>query len=228
MHYNSRLFLELEKITLKRDAHCFKYPGVRLRLLFYPHKTARRHPKICPGSSVPESGVFMKVTLLMAMTADGKIGKSADHFQDWTGSEDKRMFKAMTHKAGVVIMGSKTFDTLGKPLPGRQNVVITRNKSRRSDWPNLIFTGQLPAEILSTLENKGFSHAILCGGATINLLFARANLIDEIVLTIVPKIFGTGLSLFQESIDLNLQLEALERLGAHLIVARYKVLKATP
>ena len=167
---------------------------------------------------------FMKVTLLMAVTADGKIGKSADHFPDWTGSEDKRMFKEMTRKAGVVIMGSKTFDTLGKPLPNRENVVLTRSKSRTSDWPNLVFSGEPPGKILSALQKKGFSHAILCGGATINMLFARENLIDEIVLTIVPKIFGTGLSLFQDSIDLNLQLEALERLGKNLIVVRYRVL----
>lgn len=62
----------------------------------------------------------MKVTLLMAMTLDGKIGKSHDHFPDWTGKADKTLFVRLTKKAGVIIMGSKTFDTIGRPLPNRK------------------------------------------------------------------------------------------------------------
>ena len=76
----------------------------------------------------------MKVILIMAMTVDGKIGKSHDHFPDWTGTEDKRLFAKISRQAGVVIMGSKTFDTIGKPLPQRKNVILTRNRARRSAW----------------------------------------------------------------------------------------------
>jgi dihydrofolate reductase len=38
-------------------------------------------------------GDDMKVTLVMALTVDGKIGKSPEHFPDWTGKEDKRIFR---------------------------------------------------------------------------------------------------------------------------------------
>ncbi len=155
----------------------------------------------------------MKVTLLMAITLDGKIGKDPDHFPDWTGKEDKQLFKKITQKAGVVIMGSKTFDTIGNPLPGRKNIVLTRRSDRVSTWPNLVFTGQDPKKILNGLEQEGFSEAILAGGATINLLFARANLIDDILITIVPRIFGAGISLFPEKIDLPLALEGLKTMG---------------
>ena len=168
----------------------------------------------------------MKVTLLMAITLDGKIGKDPDHFPDWTGKEDKQLFKKITQKAGVVIMGSKTFDTIGKPLPGRKNIVLTRRPDRVSTWPNLVFTGQDPKEILNGLEQEGFSEAILAGGAKINLLFARANLIDDILITIVPRIFGAGISLFPEKIDLPLALEDLKTMGKGMILARYSVIKA--
>ena len=168
----------------------------------------------------------MKVTLLMAITLDGKIGKDPDHFPDWTGREDKQLFKKITQKAGVVIMGSKTFDTIGKPLPGRKNIVLTRRPDRVSTWPNLVFTGQDPKEILNGLEQEGFSEAILAGGAKINLLFARANLIDDILITIVPRIFGAGISLFPEKIDLPLALEDLKTMGKGMILARYSVIKA--
>ena len=45
----------------------------------------------------------MKVTMLMALTVDGKIGKDAYHFTDWTGREDKRMFKQISLKAGATV-----------------------------------------------------------------------------------------------------------------------------
>ncbi len=167
----------------------------------------------------------MKATLLMAITVDGKIGKGPNHFPDWTGKEDKQLFKKITQKAGVIIMGSKTFDTIGHPLPGRKNIVLTRRHDRLSKWPNLVFTDQEPKEILNGLQKDGFSEVMLAGGATINGLFAKANLIDEILLTIAPKIFGTGITLFPEKIELDLTLEDVKKLGKDMILARYSVTK---
>ena len=94
----------------------------------------------------------MIVTLLMALTLDGKIAKDPDHYPDWTGKEDKKLFAKISKEAGVVIMGSRTFDTCGKPLPGRKNIVLTRKKTRVSEWENLIYTDKKPAEILKEIE----------------------------------------------------------------------------
>jgi len=167
----------------------------------------------------------MKVTLLMAMTLDGKIGKSADHFPDWTGKTDKKRFVDITKRAGVLIMGSKTFDTIGTPLPDRQNIVLTRNKNRVSRWDNLVFTDSRPGEILDNLEKEGFTEAILAGGAIVNSLFAEENLIDEIVVTISPMIFGYGPSLFIEKIGMELELMEVERMGRNRVHLRYRVVK---
>ena len=65
----------------------------------------------------------MKVILLMAMTVDGLISRTNDDFPDWTGPEDKRMFKAVSQEAGVVIMGSRTFDTISVPHQARASHV---------------------------------------------------------------------------------------------------------
>ena len=167
----------------------------------------------------------MKVTLVMALTLDGKIGKSPNHFPDWTGKEDKRLFVKITQKAGVVIMGSKTFDTFGTPLPGRKNIIMTRDKRRKSEWDNLVYTDKKPKEILDDLEKEGYSNAILAGGALVNALFAEENLIDEIIVTISPKIFGYGISLFTEEISMELELEDVKRVAQNLIYLRYSVLK---
>ena len=166
----------------------------------------------------------MKVILLMALTVDGMIARDSDHFPDWTGREDKRMFKEMTIKAGVLIMGSKTFDAIGRPLPGRKNVVMSR-KRRISQQKDLVFTDKPPRELLADLSQEGFEVAILAGGSQINTIFAREDLIDEIYLTYVPQIFGTGLTLFTDSISMQLELMDFNQLGAGLIFARYRVIR---
>lgn len=167
----------------------------------------------------------MKTTLLMAITLDGKIGKDSDHFPDWTGKEDKKLFVEMTKKAGVLIMGSKTFDTIGRPLPERKNIIMTRNTSRVSEWENLIFSQDQPTKILQKLETEGFTEVILAGGAQINSLFAKANCIDEIVLTICPKIFGSGIGLFTEEVEMNLKLLDMKKISDDVLCLKYKVLK---
>ena len=166
----------------------------------------------------------MKVTLVMAMTLDGKIGKSPNHFPDWTGKEDKKLFVKLTKEAGVVIMGSKTFDTIGFALPDRKNVIMTRDKNRKSEWDNLTYTDKSPKEIVEDLEKEGYDNAILAGGAMVNSLFAEANLIDEMVITISPKIFGYGISLFTEEISMELKLKEVKRFAQNLVYLKYTVL----
>lgn len=167
----------------------------------------------------------MKVILMMALTADGKIAKHAAHFPDWSGKEDKKRFKQLTMSAGVVIMGSSTYDTIGLPLPGRKNIVLTRKTDRFSTQDNLVFTNQKPAEILEGLTSEDFDHVILIGGAQINYLFAREGLIDEMILTFCPKIFGTGLAIFSEEIFMDLNLLSMEQLDQNVICVHYEVLK---
>jgi len=74
----------------------------------------------------------MKLILVMAVTADGKIARNSMELIDWTGKADKKYFIDVTRKAGVIIIGSKTFDTIGQVLPGRKNIVMTRNAERKS------------------------------------------------------------------------------------------------
>lgn len=167
----------------------------------------------------------VKVTLLMALTADGKIARDAKHFPDWTGKADKRLFVRLTKKAGVMIMGRKTYDTIARPLPGRLNVVMTRDKRHQSKHPELIYTQRQPAQLLKWLEEMGYREVILAGGATVNDLFARERLIDEMVLTVSPLVFGEGMSLFSMALDLRLKLLEMEQIDEGAVSLRYEVLK---
>ncbi len=165
----------------------------------------------------------MKTILMMAMTLDGRVAKTTAHFPDWTEKEDKALFAKVSKEAGVVIMGSRTFDTLGKPLPGRKNVIMTRQQTRKTGWDNLVFTDKPPAEILSDLEKEGFSEVVLAGGTIVNTLFAEARLIDEVMVTVSALIFGRGLSLFESHISMEMKLLEVRRIGPNTVFLHYRV-----
>lgn len=67
---------------------------------------------------------------LVAISKDGVIGKNGD--LPWRLSSDLRRFKSIT-MGGVLIMGRKTYDSIGRPLPGRTTIVLTRDKTWREE-----------------------------------------------------------------------------------------------
>lgn len=65
------------------------------------------------------------LSIIVAMAANRTIG--IDNTLPWRCPEDLKHFKALT-MGHHMIMGRKTFDSIGKPLPGRTTVVVTRNR----------------------------------------------------------------------------------------------------
>ena len=165
----------------------------------------------------------MHIILVMAVTADGKIGKNSNHFPDWTSVEDKEFFAKISKKHKIVIMGDKTFFTLPAPLPDRLNVVFTQEKNPQPIKGVKWVAGD-PKKVLAELEGLGFKSAILGGGAYLNSLFLEQKLIDEIIITIEPKIFGQGLSIFSKDFDINLKLKEIQKLNPNSFFVRYQVL----
>lgn len=166
----------------------------------------------------------MHVSLMVAITVDGKIARASDHYPDWTGSADKRLYVEITKKAGVMIMGSTTFDIIGRVLPGRKTVVMTRNPDRRSERDDLVFTQAPPEQILEDLACQGYEEAVVVGGAKINQLFGEKGLIDELILTVSPYAFGSGLSIFSDKVDLKLALKKFCQIDENTLCIRYRVL----
>lgn len=169
----------------------------------------------------------MKVIMMCAVTLDGKIAKSPGEFIDWTGGEDKKLFADETKKAGVVIMGHNTYKTIGHPLKDRLNVVLTSTVGDKVSEPGVLeFTAAHPKRILEELEERNFKTAFVIGGAVINSLFLKENLVDEVWLSIVPKVFGEGINLTEElGIDVNLKLLSCEQLVDGLIFVKYQILR---
>lgn len=169
----------------------------------------------------------MKTILMMAITIDGKIAKYKDHPANWTSKADKKMFMQESKNIGVIIMGKTTYNTINRPLPNRLNIVLDFNPDISQNIPGLLeFTNKQPKDLLQELSQRNFNSVIIGGGTTINSLFLKENLIDELWLTIEPKIFGDGLSLFSGlNLDLNLELISVNNLDTNVIQVKYKVIK---
>ena len=73
---------------------------------------------------------MIDLVLVVARARNGVIGN--DGAMPWHLPDDLRRFKRMT-VGKPVIMGRKTFESIGKPLPGRQNIVLTRDAGWRAD-----------------------------------------------------------------------------------------------
>lgn len=166
---------------------------------------------------------MIPVTLIMAMTVDGKIAKNSTQFANWTSREDKKLFVEVSKQHGVIMMGENTFNTFPSPLPGRLNVVFTEQKNPKEIEGVKWVSGE-PEKILLELENLGYKSALLGGGTTLNSLFLKNKLIAEMILTVEPKIFGQGLSLFNEDLDAGLKLISLEKLNEDTIMLKYKII----
>ena len=73
----------------------------------------------------------MKLCLIVAVSRNGVIG--LNNQLPWHLPEDLKYFKSVT-MGKPIVMGRKTYDSIGRPLPGRTNIVITRDAS----WLSLI------------------------------------------------------------------------------------------
>jgi dihydrofolate reductase len=174
----------------------------------------------------------MNVWLIAAISADGKIAQAADQSSlDWTSKEDTRFFIDKTKEAGVVIMGRKTFDTIGKPLKGRRIVVMTRAPSPLlfKEGLGVVTDGTVeysnlsPRELLDQLAREGVETVAIAGGSSIYSQFLRDGLVTDVFLTIEPVLFGSGVALASGFDRINLRLEEVTRLGDQAVLLHYRV-----
>jgi dihydrofolate reductase len=128
----------------------------------------------------------MIVSSVVAISENHVIGK--DNKLLWYLPNDLRHFKEIT-SGHTVIMGRKTFDSVGKPLPRRRNIIVTRQ--------DIAIEG---CEVVNSIESalelcKGEAEVFIVGGAEIYR--QSMHLTDRIYLTIVHKEFE-GDSFFPE------------------------------
>lgn len=121
-----------------------------------------------------------KLTLVVAVAKNGVIGRDGE--LPWRISSDMKRFKAAT-MGKPVLMGRKTWDSLPrKPLPGRQNLILTRdpNFMAQEAWVYTDLVGMLAAG-RAMAEAAGAEEVCIIGGAQLfNAVLPQA---DRIILT---------------------------------------------
>lgn len=119
----------------------------------------------------------MKIILIAAMAENRVIGRGNDI--PWHIPGEQKRFKEIT-MGHTLVMGRKTYESIGKPLPGRKNIIITRQKKYSA--LGCIVVGSLPAAIAAcTNDQKVF---IAGGGQVYEQAIPFA---DEIHLTILHR-----------------------------------------
>ncbi len=106
------------------------------------------------GSLLPANSL----TAVVAATPSGVIGLDGD--MPWKLGSDLRRFKKLT-MGGVLIMGRRTYDSIGRPLPGRRTIVVTRNREWAAEG---VESAENP---MAAVEIAGDCRAFVVGGAQI-------------------------------------------------------------
>jgi dihydrofolate reductase len=162
----------------------------------------------------------MKVILVMVASLNGKTTRGTQSPKFWASEEDQDFFLSLIHKHNLFVMGSKTFLSVRHSMTlssDKLRIVLTREPSKYQKYHvagQLEFTNQDPHSILDKLNSRGYRQAFLLTGETLNTMFFRGKLIDEVWVTIEPKLFGSGKGIVgDEEFDTNLKLTSIRRLN---------------
>jgi len=190
------------------------------------------------GLSRPESlyiepyKIEMNIVLIFVSTVDGKVTKWGDpHVQRWSSQKDHDYFQKTWNDSEIIIMGSTTFDV--EPLPLSKDRILVIMTGDPSKYKNkevlgqLEFTNETPKKLISRLKEGGFERVLVVGGPHISTSFLKDRLIDELWLTIEPRIFGSGGNFVtEEKLDINLYLKNYAKVNEEgTLILKYTVIK---
>ena len=174
----------------------------------------------------------IKTILIFVSTLDGKITKWGDaKIRSWSSQNDQDYFDTIWNDTRIIIMGSGSYtpDPVNPDLRHLFLVMTSQpQKYKNKEVPGqLEFTSESPSALLTRIEKEGADKVLIVGGAKISTSFLKDQLIDELWLTIEPKIFGMGTSLAtNEKLDINLKLLSITRANEQgTIMTKYQVIR---
>ena len=121
------------------------------------------------------------ITVIAAVAENNAIGKNNDLI--WSLSADLKRFKKVT-TGHYILMGRNTFESIGRPLPNRTTIIITRNKSYFKE--GCLIASSLEKAIKLAKEEK---EIFIIGGAQIYKETMAKNLADRLDVTLVHEAF---------------------------------------
>ncbi|WP_020158763.1 dihydrofolate reductase [Methylobacter marinus] len=123
----------------------------------------------------------MKISLIVAMASNRVIG--INNQLPWHLSADLKRFRQIT-MGSPIVMGRKTYESIGRPLPGRTNVIISRDPAYRQEGC-LVFN-----DIETAMESccRKFQEVFVIGGS--ELYQSMLPLADTLYVTLIHKAFS--------------------------------------
>jgi len=180
----------------------------------------------------------MKASVYIATSLDGFIARENGDL-DWLPEDDSisnedHGYEALMDSVDVLVFGRHTYEkvlTFGDWPYGSKRVVVL--SSRMLTLPDRlpdtveVFSGT-PQEIIDHLAGQGAQHLYIDGGITIQR-FLAAGLIDELTLTTIPVLLGSGIPLWGSlSGDIGLRHEETRSFASGLVQSRYTVERPMP
>ena len=110
------------------------------------------------------------LSIIVAKSKNNVIGK--DNKLIWNIPDDLKRFKKLTTNH-TIIMGRKTFESLGRVLPNRKHIVLTNDKTYTVDNPNVQIIHDV--EELSKYEEDNQEHFVIGGAMIYKLLLPKCN-----------------------------------------------------
>jgi dihydrofolate reductase len=165
------------------------------------------------------------------VSVDGFLARPDDSFDFLqTGEQEPHGFTEFLASVDVIVIGRRTFEVVLKlghlALYGNKPMVVL--SSRPLDFSAVKgaaveqMSGE-PAQIVRQLESRGFQHAYVDGGITIQR-FLAAGCIDRLVITRVPVLIGAGIPLFGPvPRDTNLHHVATRSYNGGLVQSEYEI-----
>ena len=162
------------------------------------------------------------------MSLNGIIARENNE-EDFISHDSWLEWLKWVRKSGCVIWGRKTHEVVKgwdkqylEDLKGVKAVVVSSDENYKVGEGFELANS--PEEALEKLAKDGFESAVVTGGATLNSSFAKAGLIDEVVLNVEPVVIGKGIPLFSPDVfDLKLKLLESKKLNEDVVQLRYEV-----
>jgi dihydrofolate reductase len=179
---------------------------------------------------IPETPQFMKIIAIAVVSADGYITKHELPGVGFASEADQTFFKTSLQAFDCSVMGAKTFAVSQAQIlhglrPNRLRIVITRHPLQYAHYaqPGILeFHATNPRETIQYLTQQGKQHCAVLGGSQIYTEYFRAGLIDELWLTIEPRLFGRGKKLIEGDLDLEFQIAEVRNLSEHVLLIKYR------
>lgn len=114
----------------------------------------------------------MIISIISAIGKNNEIGRANALL--WNLPADMKHFKETT-SGHTVIMGQKTFESIGKPLPNRRNIVLTRDEDFRKDGIEIVYSTDELFDLLAKTTGKDDECFVIGGGQIYKLFMDKAD-----------------------------------------------------